>query len=428
MNDLVIIEKQRVLEQQLEPLLPKFAEVLAGTMPVERLMRTVLISVERQPALLECDRQTLFNGAMTFAVLGLEVDGVTGQGYLLPFNDRKNSRKIVQPIIGYKGFNTLGARAGMTIGAAIVREGDDFDFSEGSAAFVRHKKKLGGEKDRRIVAAWATATSNDRPAIVKVLSIDEINAVKERSPRGREPPWADPAIGFPAMSEKTAKRRLARDMPLTVFQLAARLDEAFEEQGRPAWIAPDRNLVVDGEIIAPRHSTDTPTMEALTASRLSLADWDLRLADQARQGMDALEACWEQMPREFKSELKRSLETKHKQVAAQADAKRNSSALPSHGAADAGTTAATVPADDPPMKGPPSLSVDTAGGGSNLQQPPPVAGSSFLSQQDKVALARQRGRDDRAKGVKRSATPTEYRAPDRTAEAFAWVEGWNEKS
>lgn len=256
-----------VFEGQLRPLAPRFDEVLAGVMPADRLIQTVLISAERNPALLQCERQSLFMGAMTFAVLGLEVDGATGQAFLVPFNDRRNNRKVAQPIIGYKGYNSLGARAGLTVSGSVVRGGDEFDYDEGSTAFVHHKRKLGGEKDRRIIAAWATACSTARPAIVKILSIDELIAVKAKSPRGSEPPWADLAIGFPAMCEKTAKRRLARDMPLNVFQMAARMEEAFEEQGRHAWVRHDKTVVVDDEVIAPSDPAPTPTMEQLTSPR-----------------------------------------------------------------------------------------------------------------------------------------------------------------
>jgi recombination protein RecT len=225
-------------------------------------MRTIIVSCDRSPKLLSCDRQTLFNAAMTFAVLGLEVDGVTGQGFLVPFKDRKNNRSVVQSIIGYKGYNTLGARSGLTISGAAVRDGDEFEYEEGSKAFVRHKKKLGEEKDRRIIAAWSVAMANDRPPSVKVLSIDDLLAVKAKSPRGNEPPWNDNGIGWQAMCEKTAKRRLARDLPLTTFQMAARMEEAHEEQQKYAWIGND-GVMVEGDVIVPKHNTTTPTSDYL---------------------------------------------------------------------------------------------------------------------------------------------------------------------
>jgi recombination protein RecT len=397
-----------ILENQLAPLAPHFAQVLGNTMSVERLIRTVVISAERSPQLLECDRQSLFNSAMTFAVLGLEVDGVTGQGFLVPFKDRRRGVTIVQPIIGYKGFSTLGARSGLTIAGGVVREGDEFDYDEGSRAFVHHKRKLGGERDRRIIAAWSTASSTMRPAIVKVLSIDELLAIKGKSPRGNEPPWADRDIGFPAMSEKSAKRRLARDMPLNVFQIAARMEEAFEEQGKPSWINTERSVVIEGEVIAPRHDTHTPSAHHLTASETEL--WRERLMAAATAGTAALAATWKSVPVDHKATLKDELDNMYKPAAARVDAAGNPDPAP-HGAAS--ETEPGVP--------PQPASGETPQRG--LQQSPPLAAGDAP---DKIAIARQRGRDDKARGVKRSATPTEYRAPDRTAEAFAWSEGWNE--
>src|SRR5215472_2936865 len=138
-----------ILEQQMKPLAPRFAEALGSVMPVERLMRTVMISVERLPSLLDCDRQSVFNAAMTAACLGLEVDGVPGQAYLIPFKRR------AQLVIGYKAMNTLAARSGITITGAVVREGDIFDYDKGQG-FITHKPKL-GEPGRRIIAAWAKA-------------------------------------------------------------------------------------------------------------------------------------------------------------------------------------------------------------------------------------------------------------------------------
>jgi recombination protein RecT len=290
-----------VLERQLQPLTPHFAQVLPKTLPVERLIRTIVISAQRLPKLLECDRQSLFNAAMSAACLGLEVDGVTGQAYLIPFKGR------AQLVVGYKGYNTLAARSGITITGAVVREGDEFDYQLGSAAYVRHKPK--GSKGK-ITHAWACAQSMDRPAVVQVLDIDELMAVKTKSPGGArsDSPWNDPAIGFPAMCQKTAKRRLARSMPLNVMQQAARMDEAVDEQGAPAWISPDKGVVIDGEFSdAPAINHEqrgtaellTPIGEAITA-----AEWDLRLADAAKEGTAALQALWSTIPAEHKPTLK----------------------------------------------------------------------------------------------------------------------------
>lgn len=249
-----------VLENQLAPLGPHLAQALAGTMPVERLIRTVVVSCERLPALLKADRQSLFMAAMSAACLGLEVDGVTGQAFLIPFAGR------AQLVIGYKGYNTLAARGDVTITGEVVREGDEFDYELGTAAFVRHRPKLGNSG--RIIGAWATATHTRRTPIVSVMGIDDIMAVKAKSPGAKrgDSPWNDPAVGFPAMASKTAKRRLARSMPLTFMQMAARMDEAVEEQGVSAYITPDRGLEIDGKAapVVDYEASPTPAAAELT--------------------------------------------------------------------------------------------------------------------------------------------------------------------
>jgi recombination protein RecT len=298
-NDLMI------LETQLRPLAPKFAQVLGRLMPVDRFTRTLIVSCEREPKLMAADRQSLFNAAMTGAVLGLEADGATGQFFLLPFKDRKNDRIIVQPVIGYKGYNTLGARSSLTISGGVVREGDEFEYREGSHAFLRHKRKLGDESRRQIIAAWATASHTLRPGTVKILSITEILAIKAKSPRGGQPPWSDDAIGFPAMAEKSAKRRLARDMPLNVFQSAARMEEAFEEQGTPSYIHPEKGVIVGGEVIEARYNDTTPDAQELI-SPLS-PEQEARMA--AERGSDTFAAYCRRLTKTQYATMRAYLET-----------------------------------------------------------------------------------------------------------------------
>lgn len=267
-----------VLENQLAPLAPRFTEALAGMMPVERLTRTIVVSCERVPRLLECDRQSLFNAAMSAACLGLEVDGVTGQAFLIPFGTK------AQLVIGYKGYNTLAARSGYVIRGGVVRDGDDiWDFDE-ATAFVKHKRNLGNQG--RIIAAWALAASNSLPPALRVLGIDELMAIKARSPGARktDSPWNDPTIGFPAMCEKSPKRRLARVMPLNIMQLAARLDEAFEEQGRTAHITADRNIIIDGEFTEP---SPTPKVGDLIPASPA-AEFESKLHDAANLSLKDL--------------------------------------------------------------------------------------------------------------------------------------------
>lgn len=217
----------KVIDKELTARKPIFLQLLPPSITPDRLMRTVMMSVEKTPKLMQCSVQSIVNAATTAAVLGLECDGVTGQGYLVPYGG------VATFQIGYKGYNTLGARAGYTITGSVVREGDAFAYELGSDPYVKHKpsKVRGG----RIVGAYAIARSNDRPPIIRYMDIDEIEDIKAKSQGAKkdDSPWRDPKVGYPAMCEKTVKRRLARDMPMSVMQTAAALDSA-QDRGDPA--------------------------------------------------------------------------------------------------------------------------------------------------------------------------------------------------
>jgi recombination protein RecT len=237
----------QIIEKQLFNLKPMFDQVLRPTgLTAERMMRTVVISCERNPRLLQCTPTSILQSAMTGAVLGLEADGYTGQGFLVPFNLK--GTLTAQWITGYKGQSTLGWRAGLTIMGEVVREGDEFEYELGSAPYVRHKPLLSGHAGRRITHAWATATAPNRVPVVVVMPFDEILEIKEKAPGAKKPdsPWSIPGVPFAAMCAKTARRRLGRSLPLSSFVLAARIDEAHEEQGKHAYLDPNKGMVIEG--------------------------------------------------------------------------------------------------------------------------------------------------------------------------------------
>lgn len=317
-NDLVLFE------QQMKAVTPQFADVLGNRMPPERLIRTVLMACEKVPKLLQCNRQSLMNAGMTFGVLALEVDGVTGQGYILPFAN------VAQPVIGYKGYNTIAGRGGITITGAVVREGDEFDWSKGTKAFVRHKAKL--DNRGRIIAAWSHAEANGRPPIVEVMGIGDLEDVRARSPGAKkaDSPWNDPKIGLPAMYEKTVKRRLARSTPMNwaspEFQYAAVMEEAFEERGKHSYIAPGRGVIIDGEDAGPIAKREgdggTPRLEDLSGKKddQELEAWKIEGREAAEHGTAILSSWWSRMSPRARAALQKMKDEELKPMAAKADA------------------------------------------------------------------------------------------------------------
>jgi len=252
-NDIAVIE--RALDQAM----PDIANILQATpgLPAMSFKAALLSQCVRSKIankILACTTPSLMNCAATFAGLGLMPDGVTGQAFILPFAG------IATPVIGYKGYNTLGDRAGRTIDGTVVREGDTFDYELGTRPWVKHKPT---SADGRITHAWAVASSLSAPPLVVVMPMTDLLAVMNKSPAVKmkaDTPYNDLAVGRPAMFGKTAKRRLARGMPLRHGQqggyvMADAMESQFDLTGQAHYILPGQ----DGKLHVTNGVTGAPT-------------------------------------------------------------------------------------------------------------------------------------------------------------------------
>ena len=228
-NELAIFEKQ------LTPLMPRFEDILAGAMPVERLKQTLIVSCETNPALLQANRQSLMSAALGAAMLRLPVDGVTGQAYVVPYKGK------AQLIPGYGGLITMAARSSFSVHADIVRENDHFEMTSGSNPGIEHTHKGTTKAERgKPIGAYAVYRSHHFPSIMKWMSHEEIMACSN----GRNVWKSNPL----AMYQKTPIRHAAKLMP---YEAAAdlRLGIALEEQhelGRHAEITEERTIRATG--------------------------------------------------------------------------------------------------------------------------------------------------------------------------------------
>lgn len=77
-----------------------------------RFVTAITSAVSNNPALQDCDASTIVSAGLLGESLNLSPSPQLGQYYLVPFNDRKNGRKVAQFQIGYKGFIQLAIRSG----------------------------------------------------------------------------------------------------------------------------------------------------------------------------------------------------------------------------------------------------------------------------------------------------------------------------
>lgn len=123
----------------LDKLKPQLALALPKHMNADRMARLALTAFSASADLQKCTPTSIAAALMTSGQLGLE-PGVNGQGYLLPYFDRRLNAHICTFVPGWKGLVDLVARAGRaTVWTGVVMPGDHFEYRLGDEPFCRHK-------------------------------------------------------------------------------------------------------------------------------------------------------------------------------------------------------------------------------------------------------------------------------------------------
>ena len=248
----------------LEKMKPQMKMVLPNHITPERLVRVTLGAVTRTPKLLECTRESLYMSVLTACQLGLEPDGILGQGYLVPFYDGKSKQMKVQFIPGYRGLIDLARRSGevSNIIAKEVCKNDTFevDFSQ-EIPFI-HKPRLEGERGP-VTHFWALARFKDGGFHWDYMTRLEVEEIRDnsqgykaslkyakRNDKGEitdmNSPWF---TNFVEMGKKTMIRRIAKYLPMNVQKAA--MIENIADAGKPV-VMEEGELMYDadsGEVI-----------------------------------------------------------------------------------------------------------------------------------------------------------------------------------
>ena len=208
----------------------EIAKMLPKHLHADRLLKVAQIAATTTPALLKCDVASLVSAIGQCAQMGLEPNTVLGHAYLVPFNTKRKDANgaerwvnSVQVIVGYKGLIDLARRSGqiVSIAAHEVCENDEFECSYGLVEVLRHKPAMNNRG--AVVAFYAVAHLKDGGHAFEVMSVEQVEEImRATQSKGKYGPWKD---HFVEMGRKTAIRRLAKYLPLSIeFQTAAELD------------------------------------------------------------------------------------------------------------------------------------------------------------------------------------------------------------
>lgn len=182
--------------------------VLDDELRTRRFCRVLLTTCLANPDILDCTQESVFGSIMEAAQLNLEIDGVLGQAYLVPFKNNRAGTKEAVLIPGYKGLLTLVRRSGECKLESVecVYKGDSFRYAKGTSPFIEHVPNETEFTDERITHAYAIFRHSDGSPTFNVWTIAQIHAHKKRYARGWDKPDSAWQTSLPAMARKTVIR------------------------------------------------------------------------------------------------------------------------------------------------------------------------------------------------------------------------------
>ena len=225
----------------------KVKESLASSMPqwlsIDRLLRVFMGAVNKNPALLDCTRESIVISCMQCAQLGLEP--ILGRAWLVPYNNKKNingkwvtvAECQMQP--GYQGLIDL-ARRSNTISDVYglnVYDNDDFDLSFGTDRKIHHKPwymSKGIDGPGQVIGAYVVWLLKDGTKHPEFMHISDIHKRRDVSKayqsamkhKKTDTPW----LQWPEdMNLKTVIKHSSKMVPASIeFLEAVEVDNASE--------------------------------------------------------------------------------------------------------------------------------------------------------------------------------------------------------
>jgi recombination protein RecT len=194
-----------VLNTYLQERVDSLRTALPPHMKPERFISSVMTAVQLNPALMACERRSLWLSCMRCAQDGLLPDGQ--EAAIVPYKDKAQYLPMYQGLL--KKFRNSGQFR--WVGTGIVFEGDVYEHwitQEGEHFKHVPADDNSGKKIRRV---YALATTKDGGSFIADLSMAEIDKRRAMSRASRDDaPWKQ----WPdEMMKKTALRVLSKLLP-----------------------------------------------------------------------------------------------------------------------------------------------------------------------------------------------------------------------
>jgi recombination protein RecT len=203
------------IRYEMNAMAPEFKAALPAHVTVEKFVRVAMTAINSNPDLRQADKRSLFGSITKLAQDGLLPDG--REAALVIFNAKNKSGgwdKKVQAMPMIAGILKKIRQSGEVakISAQVVYENDHFVVSYGFDEDVTHNPPPLDKPRGKPIGAYATAVLKDGSRLLEVMSLEEINKVRNVSRAKDRGPWVD---WWSEMARKTVMRRLSKRLPMS---------------------------------------------------------------------------------------------------------------------------------------------------------------------------------------------------------------------
>ncbi len=174
----------------------ELTKALAGQMKTDRFVRAAMTAYSNGSAYFQkAEPVSLLAACVQAAQLGLSVDPILGEAWLIPRRNHARSCVWINFQIGYKGLLKLARRSEnfLSAHAELVHKGDYFEYDLGSDPRITHRKQMDLKERPEVIASYAVVRYKTGRSQIYVCPMWEILEARDRSDsyqNGRGP-WID---------------------------------------------------------------------------------------------------------------------------------------------------------------------------------------------------------------------------------------------
>jgi len=193
-------------EHQIAAYSRKIESLLPDHVTKEKFMRITVMAVQKYPDLLRVNRDSLLQSVLDCAQDGLIPDG--REAALVKFGDQAAYMPMIAGV--HKKIRQSGELE--SIMANVVYDGDKFEYwNDEEGPHFKHIPNLENDSDK-VKAVYAMARTKDGGKYLEVMTVREIEKVRNVSKAKNNGPWSQ---WWEEMAKKTVTRRLAKRLPMS---------------------------------------------------------------------------------------------------------------------------------------------------------------------------------------------------------------------